>query len=74
MDTECIKVESVSKNINKLETKTPMTKEPLTKEYFCNILDPPRTRINFKCNKDNNQHILTADYVVQWGTYKDKNP
>jgi hypothetical protein len=41
-------------NINKLETKI-----LVTKEYFCNILDLLRTRINYRCNEDDNQHIAT---------------
>jgi hypothetical protein len=62
MDMECIKVEGVyTKNINKLETKTPVLKEPLTKEYFHDILDLLGIEINFKCNEDNNQHIATMD-------------
>jgi len=62
MDMECIKVEGAyTKNINKLETKTPVIKEPLTKEYFCDVLDLLGTRINFKCNEDDNQHIATMD-------------
>jgi hypothetical protein len=48
----CIKVEGAcTKKINKLEIKTPLIKEPLTKEYFRDVLDLPKTVINFKCMK-----------------------
>jgi hypothetical protein len=48
----CIKVEGAcTKKINKLEIKSPLIKEPLTKEYFRDVLDLPRIGINFKCMK-----------------------
>jgi hypothetical protein len=63
---ECIKVKGAcTKNIKKLETKTQVIKEPLTKEYFHDVLDLPRIGINFRCNEDNNQHIATMDCDAQ---------
>jgi len=46
----------------------------VTKEYFHNIVDLPRTRINYRCNEDDNQHIATKDCDAQWGAHKGKNP
>jgi hypothetical protein len=75
MDIEYIKVENAyTKNINKLETKTLVIKEPLTKEYFRDVFNLPRIGINFSCNEDNNQQIATMDCDVQWGACKGKNP
>jgi hypothetical protein len=64
----------VPKILTNLKTKTPVTKKPLTKEYFCNILDLPGTKINFRCNEDDNRHIATVDCDAQWGIHKGKNP